>query len=155
MNLLIDVISKISPFLGSMLGGPMGGIVGTLVSKTLGGIDMSDPAKVVDAIKNDPDSERKLKELELQLKDLQDARDNANKQTGINKLMTPILALASMVAIVFDIFAIEYVQNQVVQQILIVMLIFLVWDVRQIYKFYFGSNNEDFNAFSLFKRKVK
>lgn len=152
MNILIDVVSKVSPFLGALLGGPMGGVVGSLISKTLGGIDMSDPIKVVDAIKNDPDAERKLKELELQLKDLQDAREIANKQPGLFKLIQPILSIVAMIAIAFDIYAIEHVENSIVQQVLVVMLVILVWDVRQIYKFYFGSG-EDLPNLPFFNKK--
>jgi hypothetical protein len=139
--MIIDIISKISPFLGSMLGGPVGGIVGSLISKTLGGIDMSDPSKVIDAIKNDPDAERKLKELELQLKDLQGAREQSNNETGALRFTRPLLAIIAMIAIVIDMYAIECVTNQIVQQILIVMLVMIVWDIRQIYKFYFGSGD--------------
>ncbi len=68
INEVINIISKISPILGTALGGPIGGaagIVASLISKALGGVDMSDPTKVIEAIKNDPEAERKLKELEI------------------------------------------------------------------------------------------
>lgn len=152
--MIIEIISKISPFLGSMLGGPIGGIVGSLISNALGGIDMSDPSKVIDAIKNDPDAERKLKELELQLKDLQGAREQSNSETGALRFTRPLLAMIAMIAIVIDLYAIQNVDNQIVQQVLIVMLVMIVWDIRQIYKFYFGSGDSlpNISNFKLFKK---
>lgn len=143
MNILIDAITKISPVLGTMLGGPAGGLVGTLISRTLGGIDMSDPAKVVQAIKSDPDAERKIRELDIQLNDLQHARIEASKEVGAMKIVRPLLAIAAMIAIFINIVLIKYVvEDEIVRDVLIVMMVFLVWDIRQIYKFYFGNEEE-------------
>lgn len=137
---LISVISKVSPVLGSALAGPAGGIVGSLISSVIG-VDMNKHDEVVQKLQ-DPDCVAKLKELELQFKDLQDARDQASKDSGLQKIVRPLLALISMVAIFVDIYAIEYTTNEILSQILIIMLVVLVWDVRQIYKFYFGSGEE-------------
>lgn len=134
---LINVISKASPVLGSALAGPAGAIVGALISNAVG-VDVSDPKGVEQKLK-DPAVMDKLRELELQLADLKDAREEASKETGLVKLTRPFLAILSMIAILTDLFMINHVNNQLAQQVLIVMLIFLVWDIRQIYKFYFGS----------------
>jgi hypothetical protein len=137
---LIPIISKVSPLLGSALGGPAGALVGSLISSTLG-VDMSKPEEFLSKL-SEPSSVDKLKDLELQLKDLQDARDYASKDTGALRFVRPVLALFAMVAIFADIMLINYVEDYVVNQILIVLLVSLVWDVRQIYKFYFGSGEE-------------
>ncbi len=137
---LIPIISKVSPILGSALGGPAGALVGSLISSTLG-VDMSKPEDLISKL-SEPSSVDKLKDLELQLKDLQDARTQASKDTGALRFVRPALALFAMVAIFIDILLINYVEDYVVNQILVVLLVSLVWDVRQIYKFYFGSGEE-------------
>lgn len=141
MNLLIEIISKVSPFLSTLLGGPAGGLVATLLSQALGGIDMNDPQKVVQVLQ-DPAQVQKLKELELQLRDLQNARDTAQKDTGIYKIVRPLLAIISMFSVAICLYAINHIDNQLVEQVLVVLLIVLVWDIRQVYKFYFGSGDE-------------
>lgn len=137
---LIPIISKVSPILGSALGGPAGALVGSLISSTLG-VDMTKPEELLSKL-SEPSSVDKLKDLELQLKDLQDARSQASKDTGALRFVRPALALFAMVAIFIDILLINYVEDYVVNQILVVLLVSLVWDVRQIYKFYFGSGEE-------------
>jgi hypothetical protein len=139
--LIIDIISKVSPILGTALGGPIGSVVGSLISTALGGVDMSNTEQVAKVLQ-DPANIQKLKELELQLNDLQNARLSAEKEKGAQKLIRPLLALAAMVAIFIDVYFIDYVNDSVVRQIMIMMLIFLVWDIRQIYKFYFGNYDD-------------
>ena len=102
---------------------------------------MSDPESVVSALAN-PDNLNKLKELELQLNDLQNARIMASKDTGALRYQRLVLALVAMAALVVDIYAIQYVTDKMLSQILITMLVFLAWDIRQIYKFYFGSSDD-------------
>lgn len=148
---LINVITKVSPALGSALGGPAGAIVGALIGNAID-VDITDPKSIAEKLK-DPAIMDKLKVLEMKLADLQDARQEANKETGVVKLTRPLLALMSMIAVLADIFMINYVTNQIVQQVLIVMFIVLVWDIRQIYKFYFGSGeNLPFKIFKIFKK---
>lgn len=151
-SVIVEAISKISPVLGAALGGPLGGIVGTLISSTLGGVNMQDVNKVLDTLRTNPDATQKLKELELQIGDLQSARGEASKETGAYRLVRPILALVAMLAIVADIIAIQYTTNAMVSQILTIMLVALVWDIRQIYKFYFGSG-DDLPNLSFMKKK--
>lgn len=83
-------LGKVSPLIGSVLGGPAGGAVGTLVASALGVED--DPKSVSQAIKKDPQAAEKIRKLELEaeadirrfhlntleieLKDVQDARKN-------------------------------------------------------------------------------
>lgn len=138
---VIEVISKASPFIGGLLGGPVGASVGNLVSSALGGVNMTDPESLASALAN-PGNVDKLKELELQLNDLQNARLSASKETGALRYQRLVLALVAMVALVVDIYAIQYVTDKMLSQILITMLVFLAWDIRQIYKFYFGSSDD-------------
>lgn len=149
-SIIVDLISKVSPVIGSALGGPLGAIIGSLISKILG-VDMNNNDQVASALQ-DPNSISKLKELEMQLNDLQDARNKSSNDKGYLSLVRPLLALFSMIAIFADIFAIEFVTNQVLQQVLVVMLVILVWDIRQIYKFYFGSG-DDIPTFLLKNKK--
>lgn len=140
-TLIVTAISRISPVLGSALGGPLGSVVGSLISSVLGGVDMQNSDIVSQAL-NNPEAIKKIKELELQFTDLQNARLEASKETGTIRFVRPILAIVSMFAIVADIIAIEYTTNEILSQVLIIMLVILVWDVRQIYKFYFGSGDD-------------
>jgi hypothetical protein len=136
----VSLISKVSPILGSALAGPAGGIVGSLISNALG-VDMDKHDEVAKKLE-DPGCVAKIKELELQFSDLQNARVEASKDQGYLKLVRPLLAIFAMIAIFADIYAIEYTTNDILEQIIIVMLVVLVWYVRQIYKFYFGSGEE-------------
>lgn len=141
---VIELIGKVSPMLGKILGEPLG--VGNLISTALGGVDMSNTEEVKKALES-PDAVEKLKELELQLTDLQNARLVAQKDTGGLKLIRPFLALLAMCALVGDIYWIQYVTDKMLNEILIMMLVFLIWDIRQIYKFYFGSSEDLPNPF--------
>lgn len=137
----VNLISNISPIVARALLGPAGQVFGSFLSSKLGGVDMNTQS-FVDKLKNDPDTEKKIKEFEAELNDLQQARLFAEKDTGLYRLVRPILAIAAMFAIVFDIIAINYTNNLMLEQVLVVMLVVLVWDVRQIYKFYFGDYND-------------
>lgn len=143
---IVELISKTSPALGSALGGPVGGIVGSLISTALGGVDMADTESMVKALES-KDSQNKLRDLEMQLTDLQNARLSAEKEQGAQRLVRPFLALLAMVAVFVDILAIQYVTDKMLNEILIIMLVFLIWDIRQIYKFYFGSSDDLPNIF--------
>jgi len=142
-NSLVDIISKSAPVLGSALGGPAGGLIGSLISNSLG-IDMNNPEEAAKKLKNDPSFVEKLKEIEIQVNDLQNARVEAAKDTGYYKLVRPLLALVAMLAIFIDIMLITYVvDDALVEQVLILLAVFLVWDVRQIYRFYFGNGDDN------------
>lgn len=138
---VVEVISKVSPLIGELLGGPVGSTVGNLVSSALGGVNMQDSDRVSSALSWSGNVD-KLKELELQLKDVQNARQIAGKESGSIKWVRPFLALLAMGALMADIYAIQYVTDKMLSQILITMLVFLAWDIRQIYKFYFGSSDD-------------
>lgn len=150
-SVIVDLISKASPILGTFLGGPLGSVVGSLISSILGGVDMQDAHKVTQVLQ-DPAAIQKLKSFELQLTDLQNARAQDSNEKGLYKLIRPLLALAAMFAIMFDVYAIEFVKNEVVKDVLVIMLVILVYDIRQIYKFYFGSS-DDLPDLSFLKKK--
>jgi len=137
---LIDIFSKVAPNLGSS--------IGSLISSTLGGVDMSNLEEVKKAL-DKPESQEAIKELELQLNDLKNARETAAKESPIPRL---ILAIAAMVAVFADIIAIQYVTDKMLNEILIMMLVWLVWDIRQVCKFYFGSSG-DVPQMPLFNKK--
>lgn len=89
-----------------------------------------------------PGAVEKLKALEMQLTDLQNARVVAQKETGGRVWVRPFLALLAMGALVGDIYAIQCVTDKMLNEILVMMLVFLVWDIRQIYTFYFGKSGD-------------
>lgn len=138
---IVDLIGKASPWLAELMGGQVAGAVGDLVSTVLGGASMIDPESLARSL-GEPGAVDKLKSLEMQLKDLQDARMIAQKETGFLRYQRFILALMAMAALVADIYAIQYVTDKMLNEILIMMLVFLIWDIRQIYKFFFGSSDD-------------
>lgn len=61
-------VGKTAPILGTVLGGPAGGAIGALVANALG--VENEPTAIVEAIKKDPESAIKLKQLEVQEQEL-------------------------------------------------------------------------------------
>lgn len=127
---VLEVLSKVAPSIGNT--------IDHLISSSLGGVDMTDSYEVAKALEQ-PETQEKLKELELQLNDLKNARETSLKESPIPRL---VLAIAAMFAIFADIIAIQYVTDKMLNEILIMMLVFLIWDIRQVYKFYFGSSGD-------------
>jgi hypothetical protein len=105
-----DLLGSAAPLLGTVVGGPAGAAVGSMIASALGVED--NPKAVSEAIKNDPDAFIKLKQLELdndkdlrsqafkildiELKDVQNAREN-NKYSCMP--MVICLALTAMVTL--------------------------------------------------------
>jgi len=58
-----DFVKKGAPLLGSVLGGPAGGAIGSLVSSAFGSDE--DPAKLLSIMESDPEALSKLKDLEF------------------------------------------------------------------------------------------
>ncbi len=144
---IVNLISKVAPTIGGMLSRPITDSIGNLVSTALGGVDMANPESVAKSLEV-PGNVDRLKELEMNFADLHDARVIAGKESGSIKWVRPFLALLAMGALVGDIYAIQYVTDKMLNEILIMMLVFLVWDIRQIYKFYFGSSEDPPRIFS-------
>lgn len=137
---IVDLISKASPIVGVALGGPLGRLLGSLISNILG-VDMHNHDQVNNALQN-PDSAQKLKELEIQLTDLQNARIEASKDQGYLKLVRPILILLAHLVLVVNVYLITVVEDQMLITVLIVFMYVLVSEIRQMYKFYFGSGED-------------
>jgi len=149
---IANIISKVSPVLGSALGGPAGGLIGSLISNVLG-VDMNDHKEVEKKLE-DPECVARLKELELQLNDLHDARQAASNETGALRYMRPFLVLIAFLSLFADILLIMYVDNDIIKQILLAFTGILILDIRQIYKMYFGSWDDKINFLSSqFKKK--
>ena len=60
-----DVVGSVAPMAGSMLAGPAGGAVGSMLASALG-VDNT-PDAVADAIKTDPQAAIKIRQIEAQL----------------------------------------------------------------------------------------
>lgn len=65
MDELLQIVSKVAPLVGGMLGTPMASIAISLLSHIFGG-NGNDIANLLSKIKSDPESELKLKTLEYQ-----------------------------------------------------------------------------------------
>ena len=82
MKEIVDIVSKLSPIVGSALGGPVGGVIATLLAHVFGGA--KDLSTLATNIQNDPEAQIKLKEIEQQIQanelgDLQSARNRDEK----------------------------------------------------------------------------
>lgn len=60
---LIPIVSKYAPLLGASLGGPAGGVIGSLISVAFGG-NSKQPDDLMRRITSDPEAELKLRDLE-------------------------------------------------------------------------------------------
>jgi len=137
---IVSIVSKVSPALGTLLGGPIGGVVGTLMSNALG-VDMEKPEYLKEKLQ-DPNFLEELKTFEAQLSDIQDARQKAASEIGAIRYFRPFLVLLAFAALFIDVLLIMYVENDMIEQILLVFMGMLVFDIKQIYRFYFGSGEE-------------
>ncbi|HXK00732.1 MAG TPA: hypothetical protein VNF93_02460 [Buchnera sp. (in: enterobacteria)] len=150
-NIIISLISKFAPNLGLALGGPASYAVESLISSTLG-VDMKSQDDLINKIKDDPTIIDKLVALDKDFNDVKNAREYGSREIGLYRLVRPIMAFMAMCAIFVDILFIEYIKDTTVKQVLVVMLVFLVWDIRQIYRFYFGQSDKD-NLSDIFSKK--
>jgi hypothetical protein len=64
LSTLAQTIGKFAPLLGTVLAGPAGAAVGTLVAASLGG-DINQPDALQNIIANDPAATTKLKQMEM------------------------------------------------------------------------------------------
>lgn len=150
---IISVISAVSPVLGKALGGPAGGVVSSIISKVLG-VNMNSPESVKKALEENPECAAQLKELELELAELQSARNSANQEEGFMRYVRPILVLLAFLSLFADIVLLMYVKDEAVRQLLWVFTGVLILDIRQIYKLYFGNWEEKTNFMAgIFKKK--
>jgi len=164
-----EFISQVAPIAGTLVGGPIGGAVGALLSKTLG--VENKPDAVIEAVKNNPDALLKLKELENSkaLADLQAHMDTmrlyadsekANLQTVVNaqdmykakndqadKIANSIFTWNLPIIVVLvgvNLLAIQYIKEASMLAVvtnLTGMAIKTAWDERStVINFFFGSS---------------
>ncbi len=67
MSDLIQTVAKFAPVVGTALGGPFGGAIGTLIA-TAFNADPADEKEIINKINNDPDAKFKLITLEGEIK---------------------------------------------------------------------------------------
>lgn len=79
---LVKMVSQCAPALGNALGGPAGGMVGTIIAAVFG--SDKEPSTLVQAIAADPNSDAKLKQIEMDHQ--QDLQKIALRQSAIDTL---------------------------------------------------------------------
>ena len=150
MNELIAMVSKFAPAIGTALGGPLGGLAVSALSKQFGVKDEVDA--VMKAINKDPEAEAKIRQLEHDkfkalLEDKSDARKREVDITAsanaplLNKIVTPALALGvtALSFVLFTVLIFVEVKTEA-KDILIYILGVLSAAVTQILSYYFGSS---------------
>lgn len=151
------LIGKGAPLIGSLIGGPAGGAVASMVASALGVEDT--PSAIEAALKGDPDAMVKLKELELthktkleelnledtriRLADTQDARaaEVARMNAGgSNKFMYSLacLVVTSFLAVVFTVLFVQIPEQS--EKIVYLMLGILGSEFGSIMRYFFGSS---------------
>ena len=153
-NTVILAISKFAPTLGTLLGGPLGSLFGSLVSSALGGVDMKNKDDVLKKLDSE-DTQQKLKELELQFSDLKSARLSAEHEKGAKWWFRPFMVVLAYFSLFVDVGLIYFIDNDTIRQILILFTGVLILDIRQMHKLYFGSSNSPDENISLLSRLFK
>lgn len=95
---LSEIVSKYAPLLGSVIGGPAGGAIGTLVAAQFGA-DPNDAADLVKRIEGDPEAATKLMQLQLTYwtdlvkLDNEDRANARNREIQVRDKIPAILAI--------------------------------------------------------------
>ncbi len=102
---LIPKITSYAPLLGSALGGPAGGLVGSLIANVFGA-DSSKISDLAKKIESDPDAEYKLKSLQFQIAQINlqqyqaavdDAKDARKRQIALHDHIPSVIAIAFVI----------------------------------------------------------
>lgn len=93
-----EIVSKYAPLLGSVIGGPAGGAIGTLVAAQFGA-DPNDAEDLVKRIEGDPEAATKLMQLQLTYwtdlvkLDNEDRANARNREIQVRDKIPAILAI--------------------------------------------------------------
>lgn len=154
-------IAKFAPLLGSVVGGPAGGAVGSLVASAFGVED--NPEQIMQAVVKDPNAAVKLKEIELNNKanlerikleeakavigDKQHAREN-NKHSSMPAALSIILSLV-IVGIIYLLFYTPVPPES--KDVLLVILGVVVKEWGGAMQYWFGTTRSSANKDLRFK----
>lgn len=140
MTDLVSTVTKVAPLLGSVLGGPWGGIAGSLISEAFGGGSLPE---MLAKISSDPEAEEKLKDIEakheealkkLSVDDTISARGMTNVEKMRNFLVAGLLVLTAL-----NIVALIFVKDSNLNHFLLVSIGVLLSELKTVFKLYFGS----------------
>tara|TARA_B110000503_G_scaffold5316_1_gene7134 strand:+ start:4184 stop:4681 length:498 start_codon:yes stop_codon:yes gene_type:complete len=150
MNDLMAMVKGFAPGIATALGGPLAGMAVSALAKQFGVEDEIEA--VTNAIKADPESALKLKQLEHEkfkaiLADKNSARErevaisSSDNAPTLNKIVTPALALGvtGLSFVLFAVLIFVEVKTEA-KDILIYILGVLSAAVTQILSYYFGSS---------------
>lgn len=139
LNELVSLVSKEAPLLGSVLGGPFGGVAGSLIAEAFG---QGSSVDILSKVSSDPDAAAKLKDIEdkhievlkkLSVDDLVSAR--AMPVRGWEReIVIGLLVFLLMFCIV----AMQIVTDVKLDHFLLVAITVLLVELRQAFKLYFG-----------------
>lgn len=149
------IIEAGAPVLGTAIGGPIGLVVGALLSEVAKafGVDAANPQDIITKIKADPeDAKNKLRIIqdnnlvELQkanYADTQNARELQNDKikSGIKDPMYPLLAGAITVGFFSCLIALYFMNHEnPYRDVICTMLGVLCSNFKDVYNYYFGSS---------------
>lgn len=153
-------VTPFAPILGTALGGPLGGVAGSLIASVFGG-SPANPSDLLARIQQDADAAVKLKQIELDHeetlkkltlqaqedsdKDTQDARKmNDARDDWIRMILASLLIATTIISIRFALTSTD--AND--EHMLYMVIMYLILEITQIYKYYFGGNVPAFGALS-------
>lgn len=152
-----DVLGGAAPLIGSLVGGPAGGALGTLISGALGVEDSPDAVEA--ALKGNPEALAKIKALEIthktelekmaledtrvRLADTQDARRAEIERTkagGSNKFMYTLatIVVAGFFGVVATLFFADVPKGS--ENVLYILVGTLAAEFGSIMRYFFGSS---------------
>lgn len=139
-KLLIGLVSKVAPLLGSVLGGPLGGVASTLIAAAFN--TSTDHVSILNAINTNTQAADKLKEIEykhqeallaIQQQDLASAR--LMNQSTLRAIMIIVLCVSFLF---FGILGYFFRHNHQVLPWIFAILSVLGIEARDTFRFYFG-----------------
>jgi len=149
---LKNVVGSIAPNLGAALGGPLGGMAGSVIAEVLGvpntpkaieqGIQQATPAQMLELKKAEKDFELQMKELEvdvfeLEVKDKQDARQKFSRDWTAR-----IMGIATVGGFLGYIFLVTIQPPEQNSEALINLVLgYLGGLASAVISFYFGASN--------------
>lgn len=160
--MLKELLGKAAPLVGTAIGGPVGGLAMSLITKAFGLSSDATEEEITEAIKKDPNAFVKLKKIEvdfkarmkeldikkddLYLKDVQNARE---REKVIGSSTNNLLAYFAQLQLVVVILGVGYLfmrgsldQLEALQASIITLLVReSIALASQVYNYYFGSSH--------------
>jgi len=152
-KLLGNIIGSVAPTLGTALGGPLGGMAGDVISKVLGvendpaslekAIQNATPEQLIEIKKAEKDFEAKMKQLDIDLYDLEAQEKQHARNTFSKDWTARIIGVAMVGGFLGYIFLVTLQPPEQNSEALINLVLgYLGGLASAVISFYFGASNK-------------